>query len=321
MSAEPQGVDDFHVSGAKSGSFREFCNVGDAGMDAAKARAMLNNAAWIVHQRRTYADRYRHFRAIHDFLRYDARYRLFLMEELFRAHDIPFERQRVFELGFGTGSLLLRFDTTSTLHGSEISPSAVQALSGDPRIASYAEGNFKLAQANGNPTFPGTDYDLVIASHVLEHVPDDRQCLELLCAHTRPGGYGLFFLPLERPRHNPDHARTYTAAGFSRLLQATGFTPLHVSENFRYGSHLVQVINWPSRARIPLLGHLVEALKTLLLALPPTSLVRLVEQPLARLHVAPYQLMVLAQKKDPASLSSCTEPLRWAPTDRTVQSA
>jgi hypothetical protein len=73
-----------------------------------KDGSMMNNAAWIVHQRRTYAGRYRYFRAIHDFLRYDARYRIFLMEELFRKHDIPFERQRVFELGFGTGSLLLQ---------------------------------------------------------------------------------------------------------------------------------------------------------------------------------------------------------------------
>src|SRR4051794_26025144 len=152
------------------------------------ALPMMNNAAWIVHQRRTYAGRYRHFRAIHDFLRYDGRYRLFLMEELFRAHDIPFERQRVFELGFGTGLLLLRFDTTSTLHGSEISASAVDLLRSAPRVASYAEANFQIAQPDGPPTFPGTDYDLVIASNVLKHVPDDRHYLQLLAERTRPDG-------------------------------------------------------------------------------------------------------------------------------------
>ncbi|MFT3928297.1 MAG: class I SAM-dependent methyltransferase [Myxococcales bacterium] len=257
--------------------------------------------AWVDQQRRVYARRYAHFRAVHDFLRYDARYRLFLMEELFRRHDIPFERQRVFELGFGTGSLLMRFDTSSSLHGSEISESAVNALRDDPRLASYAEADFRVASSDGNSSFPSSDYDIVIASHVIEHVPDDLHTLTQLAQHTRAGGYGLFFLPLERPRHNPDHARTYTAAGFSRLLSAAGFTPIHISENFRYASHLVQVINWPSRARIPLLGPVVEAIKSLALALPPTSLVRLVEEPLARLHVAPYQLMVLAQKREPAN--------------------
>ncbi len=256
--------------------------------------------AWNERQRRLYAKRYGGFRMLHDFLRYDARYRLFLMEEVFRAHDIPFEHQRVFELGFGTGSLLLRFDTTSTLHGSELSESAVSALASDRRVAPYREVALRLSEADGMPCFPAEDYDVVIASHVLEHVTDDRQTLKALADHTREGGYGLFFLPLERPRHNPDHARTYTKAGFERLLTQTGWEPVQVSENFRYASHLVQVINWPSRARIPVLGVAVEALKTLALAIPPTGLVRLVEEPLAKLHVAPYQLMVLARKAQPA---------------------
>lgn len=264
--------------------------------------------AWTARQKQLYARRYRHFRALHDWLRYDARYRLFLMEELFRAHDIPFERQRVFELGFGSGSLLMRFDTTSTLHGSEISESAVTALQSDPRTRAYHEVRLQRALPSGAPSFPGREYDVVIASHVLEHVADDLASLKSLAEHTRPGGYGLFFLPLERPRHNPDHARTYTKAGFERLLQQAGFTPLTSSENFRYASHVVQVVNWPSRARVPVLGTLVEALKTLALASVPTTCVRLVEAPLARLHVAPYQLMVLAQKAEPAHREQDARP-------------
>jgi SAM-dependent methyltransferase len=254
---------------------------------------MASNPA---HQRRVYDRRYAHLRKLHDLLRYDARYRLLLMEEAFRAHDIPFERQRVYELGFGTGSLLLRFDATSSLHGGEISASAVQALAADPRVAAYRDARFGLCAADGTPPFFARDYDVVIASHVLEHVPDDLAMLELLAAHTRVGGHGLFFLPLERPRHNPDHARTYTRAGFCKLLRAAGYEPVHVSENFRYASHFVQLVNWPSRRRLPVLGPLVEALKSGLLALAPTGFIRLVEEPLERLHVRPYQLMVLARR-------------------------
>jgi SAM-dependent methyltransferase len=256
-------------------------------------------AHWARRQRQLYAQRYARFRRLHDLLRYDARYRLLLMEEVFRAFDIPFERQRVFELGFGTGSLLLRFDSTCSVYGSEISESAVRGLAADPRLRAYREAELRLSAADGSPVFPDTEYDVTIASHVLEHVPDDEATLRQLAAHTRERGYGLFFLPLERPGHNPDHARTYTAAGFTRLLSISGWEPLHVSENFRYASHFVQIINWPSRARIPVLGPVVEALKTLALALPPTTFVRLVEEPLAKLHVAPYQLMVLARKSGP----------------------
>ena len=262
------------------------------------AETVLDRQAWLSGQRRVYAKRYGCLRQAHDLLRYDARYRLFLLETLFRRFDIPFERQRVFELGFGTGSLLLRFDHTSTLHGSELSEGAVRALSQDARVRHYREVELVASADDGAPRFPGSDYDVILASHVIEHVPDDRETLTELLAHLRPGGHAVFFLPLERPRHNPDHARTYTAAGFSRLLREVGFELRCVEENFRYASHWVQVINWPSRARIPLLGTLVEVIKTTLLALPPTSVVRLVEQPLERLHVAPYQLMVLARRAE-----------------------
>jgi SAM-dependent methyltransferase len=260
------------------------------------AHNVLDRHAWLGAQRRVYAKRYGCLRRIHDLMRYDARYRLFLLEMLFRRFEIPFERQRVFELGFGTGSLLLRFDHTSVLHGSELSESAVDSLQRDARTQHYREVKLLTSHLDGAPRFPEKDYDVVLASHVIEHVPDDRETLSDLLAHTKPGGHAVFFLPLERPRHNPDHARTYTAAGFSRLLRAVGFEPVFVEENFRYASHWVQVFNWPSRARIPLLGTLVEVIKTALLALMPTSVVRLVEEPLARLHVAPYQLMVLARK-------------------------
>lgn len=252
-------------------------------------------ASDVAFQRATYRNRYARFRRIAEWLRYDCRYRTWLMEDIFRRHSIPFERQRVYELGFGRGELLLRFDVTSELHGCELSESAVRALSADERIRPYRH-ELVVADHDGSPRFPSGDYDIAIASHVLEHVPDDAATLRLLAKNLRPGGLGLFFLPLERPRHNPDHARTYTAAGFVQLLRSTGFEPVHVEENFRYASHVVQVINWPSRARVPILGPVIEAVKNLALALPPTSFVRLVEAPLKRLHVSPYQLMTLARR-------------------------
>jgi SAM-dependent methyltransferase len=252
--------------------------------------------AWVARQRATYAQRYRVFRHLYDLLRYDLRHRLLVMEELFRRFDIPFERQRVYELGFGTGAMLFRFDVSSTLHGAELSDGAVRALREDPRTASYAGSAIVACDRDGRPAFPARDYDVIIASHVLEHVPDDLEVLRAFAAHLAHDGHVLVFLPLERPRHNPDHARVYTRAGFVRRLREAGLEPVHVEENFRYASHFVQIVNWPSRARLPVVGTAVEVLKTLLLALPPSFVVRALEAPLARLHVTPTQLVVLARR-------------------------
>src|SRR4051812_974881 len=127
-------------------------------MAGAKRRGMIAVApASADYQSRIYEHRYTHLRGAYDFFRYDRRYRLPLMEEVFREHAIPFERQRVFELGFGTGSLLLRFDSTSALHGCELSATALSALREDPRVEPYRETRFVACEPDGMPSFPESD--------------------------------------------------------------------------------------------------------------------------------------------------------------------
>ncbi len=255
-------------------------------------------AGTAAYQSRVYGDGfYRRWTRLRWAFRYDCRYRILLTEELFRRHWIPFERMKVYELGFGTGYLLLRFDRTCAIHGCELSRDAIALLERSAEQRGFEDVRLVEAAQDGSARFPDSSYDLVIASHVLEHVPSDRQALEAMFDHTGPGGHGLFFLPLERPGHNPDHARTYTAAGLKRLLEDVGWEPVEIAENFRYASHLVQIVNWPSRRRIPVAGKLVEGVKSFVLGLAPAAWMSLVESPLEKLHVRPYQLMVLARKR------------------------
>ncbi len=241
---------------------------------------------------------YRKFRKLRWLFRYDCRYRLYLMEELFRKNQIPFEHQKVFELGFGTGDLLFRFDGSCCIHGCEASCDAIQGIEQDHRLRRYRQHSFMECDPNGNVCFPSDNYDIVIASHVLEHVSEDLATLKQLAAHTKPHGLGLFFLPLERPGHLPTkHIRTYTTAGFQRKLKLTGWEPIDMEENFRYESHWVQVFDLLSRREVPILGILTESLKNITLSLAPTSMIRLSEKPLERLNVTPRQIMVLAQNR------------------------
>ncbi len=257
-------------------------------------QGLPTEAADAAYQARVYGHGfYRRWRRLRWAFRYDCRYRLLLMEELFRRHWIPMEHMKVYELGFGTGYLLLRFDRSCSIHGCEISREAIELMQATARTRGFEDIAFVEPGADGAARFPAQDYDLVIASHVLEHVPSDEETLRALWEHTRPGGHGLFFLPLERPGHNPDHARIYTAAGFKALCEKAGWEVIEISENFRYASHVVQVINWPSRRKVPVLGPAVEAAKSFLLGLAPAALMSVVEEPLRRVHVRPYQLMVL----------------------------
>lgn len=244
---------------------------------------------------------YRRMRRVRWLLRYDCRYRMFLMEELFRRHRIPFEHQMVYELGFGAGDLLLRFDNTCALHGCEASEDAIKELYNDHRIRKYREARFVSTDDDGYPVFPETGYNLIIASHVLEHVPDDGRVMKMLAENLHPNGFGLFFVPLERPSNlSYHHVRTYTAAGFAELLRSNGWEEVQVSENLRSDSHSERFLQFLDRLRLKLALSVCEAVRNVLYSLVPSGILHVAEAPLASLYVLPRQLMVLARRKPEA---------------------
>ncbi len=89
--------------------------------------------------------------------------------------------------------------------------------------------------------YPADHFDLVICSHVLEHVPDDRKAMRELCRVLKPGGLAILLVPMsdrpvtdedpavtdpdERQRRfgQRDHVRLYGRDYFDRL-RAAGFT-------------------------------------------------------------------------------------------------
>ena len=89
---------------------------------------------------------------------------------------------------------------------------------------------------------PNASYDVVMAHHVLEHIDDDHRAMAELFRLLRPGGLGVFTVPVNVSRHAtyenpaitspelrtahfsaPDHRRYY-GLDFSKRLEGAGFT-------------------------------------------------------------------------------------------------
>jgi SAM-dependent methyltransferase len=89
--------------------------------------------------------------------------------------------------------------------------------------------------------FPDATFDVIICSHVLEHVPDDRRAMRELHRVLKPGGIGLLVVPFDPRRaatlEDPsvtdpterlrlfgqhDHVRLY-GADYSDRLKDAGF--------------------------------------------------------------------------------------------------
>jgi len=92
-----------------------------------------------------------------------------------------------------------------------------------------------------NIPFPDCSFDVVICNHVLEHVDDDRKALSELLRVMKPGGFGIFQVPLEssieqtledksintpelREKHykQRDHLRLY-GKDYGKRLHEVGF--------------------------------------------------------------------------------------------------
>lgn len=68
------------------------------------------------------------------------------------------------------------------------------------------------------------DFDLVFASHVLEHMPDAPQSLERMYNALNPGGRAYILVPDDTDQTNPDHWWFFTESSLTSLLCKTGFS-------------------------------------------------------------------------------------------------
>ena len=99
-------------------------------------------------------------------------------------------------------------------------------------------------------------FDIVICSHVLEHVTDDRQAISEIYRVLRTGGFAIIMVPiklnLQEDLENPawtseaerwkyygqnDHVRMYSKTGFVAKLTAGGFTVRQLGAEY-FGSEV-----------------------------------------------------------------------------------
>lgn len=72
-------------------------------------------------------------------------------------------------------------------------------------------------------------FDLVISSHVLEHIADPHPALKELLGLLKPGGVACIVVPInEQPGEDLNHFHHFTEASFRAFLAEGGLVPLEV---------------------------------------------------------------------------------------------
>jgi SAM-dependent methyltransferase len=62
-----------------------------------------------------------------------------------------------------------------------------------------------------NAPFEDNSFDVVFCNHVLEHVEDDKKCMSELYRVMKPGGFGIFQVPIDYTRENTYEDKSITS--------------------------------------------------------------------------------------------------------------
>lgn len=169
-------------------------------------------------------------------LRYDLIYRQHRIAHVLAEAGIDPSRPgfAAFEYGFGAGHLLQVVAGASRVVGFEFSPSAVEkARRAQP--AGHPDWDIREHADAEKLGLPDASFDLVTASHVLEHLEDDEAVLTELQRLVKPGGHLLIILPAhERLFEGSKHLRLYDVAEFTQRLRDRGLVEVAVDQHQRF---------------------------------------------------------------------------------------
>ncbi len=146
-----------------------------------------------------------------------------------QKHRFP-SSARILDIGCGGGGLLSYLNKRgyTEIAGLDLSPEAIAFC--------HSRGleNVHVDDAQTIQTFKNESFDCIIASDVLEHLPNDAQALSRWRELLKTGGILIIFVPAyqslwsERDRVN-NHFRRYTKSSLLSLTNTTSLKPLLTS--------------------------------------------------------------------------------------------
>jgi 2-polyprenyl-3-methyl-5-hydroxy-6-metoxy-1,4-benzoquinol methylase len=145
---------------------------------------------------------------------------------------------RILDYGSGWGSFLLKWSSKDAdLFCYDISRSAMGAL---VDAAGLVRRKIREVEVDLHGRIDPTGFDLILCSHVLEHVPSDQFLMQRLVEALNRGGYVMANVPVNEVWTDPKHVRRYTQSSAIRLFEACGLEIQYTQEHDRWSAFLME---------------------------------------------------------------------------------
>ena len=233
--------------------------------------------------------------------RYDTQIKRKTVLALIKKAGFLLSGQKVLEIGFGSGVVLFSFELDCAISGIEVSPSAVKIARQRAQRLGYEKVDMRLATSTLMP-YPDASFDIVIASHVLEHVPSDSDVLREIRRVLRPGGIAVVIVPINERYHDPKHVRSYSLSSLEQISASSGLEPIVSLENelLYYVVEKFYFCGYNERWKI--WGPALAAAFNIPFAILPFSICRCLDKLVQRTGLPPRQAgLVLSRTTNPTS--------------------
>jgi 2-polyprenyl-3-methyl-5-hydroxy-6-metoxy-1,4-benzoquinol methylase len=150
--------------------------------------------------------------------------KVLLALQLCRKAGVTFENKDIFDYGFGAGTFFRYCPTSSRLFGVELDPENVNAVRDMLRRRGFTNLDLRTIEIERWQTHPLLErkYDIILCSHVLEHLPDPVAFLRTMANCLRPSGVFLGLVPINERRIDPHHVQMVDRKKVAEWAKATG---------------------------------------------------------------------------------------------------
>lgn len=140
--------------------------------------------------------------------------KVLLALHLCKQAGIPLEGQDIFDYGFGAGTFFRYCPRNSRLYGVEIDPHNVSAVREMLEGRNYKALDLQPIDLERWAEHPllARQYDVILCSHVLEHLPDPISFLKTLRRCLSPSGVFIALVPINERKLDPHHVQAVDRA-------------------------------------------------------------------------------------------------------------
>jgi len=142
-------------------------------------------------------------------LAYLRRGKVLLAHHVMREAGLELAGRRIFDYGFGAGTFFLTCPRSAHLFGVEMDSVHVAAVREMLGGRGYARVRLEPIDPSNWDAHPllAEQYDIVLCSHVLEHLPDPVSFLRRMASCLGPEGCFVGLVPINERELNPHHVQ------------------------------------------------------------------------------------------------------------------